>query len=161
MARKKKKNVFKSYLRKIRIEKGFKKMSVFAQAFAEHAKLPNIKSAASMISRWETLRGKPTPENLKALVAVLKLTPQESKSLNRSIGKAGMTKKKATKKTARKRAARNSTVVAQPKTPQTKQVLESGIITTDAAEKFSKAIAAMESTSLECAKKMLEDLATK
>ncbi len=143
-------------LRTLRIKKGFKTVTAFGEEVAKElgrSTPKEIKTVQSMLSRYE-LGNRPASEYLGAIQSVLKLTKNEIISLNKSIARTAKKTPAAKRKAAQKVAAKGSVVA---KTVATK----SEIITPDAAVKFSNAVTALGGASLERAKQILEDLATK
>jgi hypothetical protein len=107
----------------------------------------------SALSRYETGK-KPSEKYFNAIKEVLKFSADELNSIKKSFGRTG---NNANKKSAKKKPTRKPRVV---KPEKIEPAQKSGMITPEAAAKFSSAVAALGVMSLERAKQILDDLVT-
>ncbi len=149
-------------LRTLRIQKGIATLKSFADKIAKNMEKTSEKGARavmSALSRYENGKKPPAPY-FEAIKAVLELSPEEIQSINKSFARTGA-KKKKTKSRSFKNNSTTSPRKRKPLNDAVPPTSKPGIITPEAAAKFSNAVAALGEISLERAIQLLGDIATK
>lgn len=147
------------YLRKLRIDKGYKTATQLAEVIAKKKPGAKVQSIAAQISKAEGGK-RPGPEIMNLLKEALELSDKDVKGLNVSFGRLAATQGKKKKVPFKKTvsAKKNAEAVVKKVAPK-KVTPKKGYIDAEGAKRFAQSVVALEQIELETAKTLLNDIA--